>query len=86
MKKITIFTAKSCPNCPAAKAVVEEVAKETGAEVEHVEIGEDEDSDISPVDALMEGICGTPSVKVGGSIFCRSEVPDKQKLLDVVKG
>ncbi len=77
--KITLFTSKTCVKCPAAKALVEEVAKETGAEVEQVDIEKD------LFRALENQIASAPAIMVGNEVVSRGEVPKKEELLDAIK-
>ncbi len=80
MSKITLFTSKTCTKCPAAKAVVEEVAKETGCEVEYVDIEKE------LFRALESQIATVPAVMVNDTVVTRGEIPRKEQLLTILKG
>jgi len=72
MPEIVLYTAKTCPHCPAAKAVLEQFC------VEHSDFSlrlVDVDS-VSSTELLMIGISGTPSAALGGHIlFLSGMVP-----------
>ncbi len=80
MGKITIFTSKTCTKCPQAKAIVEDVAKEIGCEVEYVDIEKE------LFRALENQIATVPSVMVNGIIVSRGEIPKKEDILSVLNG
>lgn len=73
--KITLFTSKTCVKCPAAKALVEEVAKETGTEIEYVDIEKD------LFLALEHQIASVPAIMVGNEVISKGNVPSKEELL-----
>lgn len=77
--KITLFTSKTCVKCPAAKALVEEVAKETGAEVEQIDIEKEF------FRALENQIASVPAIMVGDEVISRGVVPTKEELLAALK-
>ncbi len=77
--KITLFTSKTCVKCPAAKSLVEEVAKETGAEIEYVDIEKD------LFLALEHQIASVPAIMVGNEVVSRGVVPTKEELLAALK-
>ncbi|MBU3957507.1 MAG: thioredoxin family protein [Nanoarchaeota archaeon] len=77
--KITLFTSKTCVKCPAAKALVEEVAKETGAEVEYVDIERE------LFRALENQIASAPAIMVGNEVISKGVVPSKEELLAALK-
>ena len=78
MAKITIFTGKTCPKCPAAKAVAEQVSKETGCELEILDIAE------NMVIALQNQIASVPTILVNDEVVFRSEVPTREALTELV--
>jgi small redox-active disulfide protein 1 len=77
--RIKIFTLPRCPNCPAAKALVEEVGREYGAEIEEVDLEKD------PLTGLQYGIVSTPSIAVNEKIISRGEIPRKETLIEEIK-
>lgn len=79
LMKITLFTSKTCVKCPAAKALVEEVAKETGAEIEYADIEKDF------FRALEHQIASVPAIMVGNEVISRGVVPTKDELLAALK-
>lgn len=79
MVKITLFTSKNCPKCPAAKRIVQQVAKELGCELIEIDIHE------NPITALQYQIASAPSIMIGNEVFSRSEVPTADKLYKAVK-
>ena len=74
MKKLIVFTKKDCPQCPLAKQIAKEVAKELGLKYEEVDIEKD------LVTALMYNVISTPSIALDEEVIFRGEVPDKQQL------
>ncbi|MFH1424809.1 MAG: thioredoxin family protein [archaeon] len=87
MAKLVLYTASNCPNCPKAKAVVAEVAKELnwkeGVDYESKNI---EDGD-NLVEALMHQIASTPSILINNEPVFRGseEIPTKEQLLEKLK-
>ncbi|MBU5557580.1 MAG: thioredoxin family protein [Candidatus Aenigmatarchaeota archaeon] len=79
MTKITIFTGKTCPKCPAAKAVVEEVAKEIGCEIEVLDIEE------NMIMALQNQIASVPAIMIDDEVVSIGEVPSREALLQAIK-
>lgn len=81
--KIVVFTSKSCPKCPAAKAVAEEVATESGCGIEIVDIEKE------LFRALQNQIASVPSVLIESDsnteLFCVGEVPDKAALRNAIE-
>lgn len=77
--KIILFTSKTCVKCPAAKALVEEAAKETGAEIEYVDIEKD------LFLALEHQIASVPAIMVGDEVIGKGTVPSKEELLAALK-
>ncbi len=77
--KIILFTSKTCVKCPAAKALVEEVAKETGAEVEYADIEQE------LFRALENQIASVPAIMVGNEVISKGTVPSKEELLVALK-
>lgn len=84
--KIVVFTSKSCPKCPAAKAVAEEVATESGCGIEIVDIEKE------LFRALQNQIASVPSVLIESNtatefteLFCVGEVPDKAALRNAIE-
>lgn len=79
MHKIIIFTSKTCPKCPNAKAIAEEVAKETDSELEIIDIEKD------LIMALQHQIATVPSIMVDDEVIVRGEIPKKEQLLKALK-
>jgi len=76
---LTVFTMPSCPNCPAAKKVCNEAAKELGIKVRVVDIKEDFFT------ALIYQVMETPSIAINDETIFFSEVPSKQNLIKEIK-
>jgi len=76
--KITIFTGKTCPKCPAAKAVAEAVAKEAGCAMEVLDIEE------NMIMALQNQIASVPTIMVNDEVVFMSEVPTREALLQAI--
>lgn len=77
--KIKIFTLPKCPNCPAAKALVEDIGKDYDVDIEEVSLEKD------MITALQYGIVSTPSIAVNDKIISRGEVPKKEALKDEIE-
>ena len=74
MHKLVVFIKKDCPQCPLAKKVAKEVAKELGLEYKEIDIEED------MITALMYNVISTPSIAYDEELLFRGEVPTKDKL------
>ena len=68
--KLTLYTQPNCPRCPATKALVSEVCREKGMEVEEVDISTDE----GMFDAVSHNVMSTPSIVAKS----RSEFKEQQ--------
>jgi len=79
MPKLIVFVKKNCPQCPLAKQIAKEVAKELGLEYEEIDIEKD------MVTALMYNVISTPSIALDDEVLFRGEVPDKQQLIKMIK-
>ncbi len=83
--KLLLFTGASCPKCPAAKKVVEEVTTELkmerGRDWDSLNIDEGDNM----ITALQYQVASTPAVIVYGELFSVGDVPDKEKLMDKLK-
>ncbi|MBP2143212.1 small redox-active disulfide protein 1 [Methanococcus voltae] len=63
MVKVEVFSSPSCPHCPAAKRVVEQVVKEMdNIEVLHVNVME------HPEKAIELGIMAVPAIAIDGDV------------------
>ncbi|MBU5574898.1 MAG: thioredoxin family protein [Candidatus Aenigmatarchaeota archaeon] len=78
--KIEVYYTKNCPKCPAAKQICKELAKEFNLEYSEIDIEE------NLIDALQKGIASAPTVLIDGKIVSRSSVPEKEKLIKIIKG
>jgi len=76
---LTVFTMASCPNCPAAKKLCAEVAKELGIKLRIVDIKEDFFT------ALIFQVMETPSIAINDETIFFAEVPNKQALIKEIK-
>jgi small redox-active disulfide protein 1 len=76
---LTLFTMPSCPNCPAAKKLCNEVAKELGIKLRIIDIKEDF------ITALIYQVMETPSIAINDETIYFSEVPSKQALIKEIK-
>lgn len=80
--KLLVFTMEKCPNCPAAKKVVKEVAEEIGIEFEEVDVEK------NMIKALKYSVASTPSIVLlrdgEHEVLFRSEVPSKRELIDAM--
>ena len=70
MPKLKVFTKKDCPNCPKAKTLGEEVAKERKMEVEFYDV---EQAD-GLAEAQLYSVLATPTV-----ILC-DETSDEEEM------
>ena len=76
--KLTVFTGKNCPKCPAAKEIAEEVAKEKGFEYEEKDIEE------NVFEALQLQIASTPTIVFEDEVIFSSDPPSKDELLKAI--
>jgi glutaredoxin len=76
---LTVFTMPSCPNCPAAKKLCNEVAKELGLKLRVIDIKDDF------LTALIYQVMETPSIAINDETILFSEVPNKQNLIKELK-
>ena len=79
-KKVTVVTTKSCPYCPSAKRVWQEVKKEHSFEYEEVDAMSPEGQDL--VGRL--GVMTVPTTIINGKIAFTG-VPDKKKAIQAVE-
>ena len=79
MPKLIVFVKKDCPQCPLAKKVAKEVAKELGLEYEEINIEKD------MISALMYNVISTPSIALDDEVLFRGEIPDKKELVKTIK-
>ncbi|MBW3015417.1 thioredoxin family protein [Candidatus Woesearchaeota archaeon] len=77
--KLTVFTGKNCPKCPAAKELCEEIAKEKGMEYEVKDIEE------NMFEALQLQIASTPTILLNDNILFRSDPPTKEELIQAIE-
>jgi glutaredoxin len=72
MIEIILYTAKSCPHCPATKTLLDEFcAKHQDFSLRLVDV-----DSVSSTDLLMVGVSGTPSATLDGRIlFLSNNVP-----------
>ncbi|HID47100.1 MAG TPA: thioredoxin [Methanothermococcus okinawensis] len=64
MVKIEVFTSPTCPHCPPAKRVVEEVVAELGGgvDVEYIDVMRE------PERAIKYGIMAVPTIVINGEV------------------
>ncbi|MCS3900710.1 MJ0307 family thioredoxin [Methanococcus voltae] len=82
MVKVEVFSSPSCPHCPAAKRVVEQVVKEmSDIEVIHINVME------HPEKAIELGIMAVPAIAIDGDVVfvgAPAEEDFKNKLLEKI--
>jgi len=70
MNEIMLYTAKSCPHCPATKTLLEQFcAKHPDFTLRIVDV-----DSISKIDILVAGIFGTPAATVNGHVLFLSHM------------
>ena len=74
MHKLVVFIKKDCPQCPLAKKVAKEVAKELGLKYEEVDVEKD------MITALMYNVVSTPSIVFDEELLFRGVVPTTDEL------
>ena len=77
--KLTVYSGKSCPKCPAAKKVCQQVAKEKNIDFEERDIEE------HMIEALQLQIASTPSIVFDGEVLFRSAAPSKEELMKEIE-
>jgi len=81
MAKIKLFTSTNCPNCPQAKKVVEEAAKELRMNYEVINIDEGDNL----ITALQYQIASTPSIVIDEQPEFIGEIPTREELIQKLK-
>jgi len=81
MAKIKLFTSTTCPRCPEAKKVVEEVAKDLNIDYEIINIDEGDNL----INALQHQIASTPSILIDEQVEFIGEIPAKDELIQKLK-
>lgn len=78
--KVEVFTSPSCPYCPMAVQVVEEVEKEmpNDLEVEKIDIMKDREK------AIEYGLMAVPAIALNGVVRFVG-APNKDELLSAIK-
>lgn len=76
---LTVFTMKTCPNCPATKTLCEKVAKELKLKFRVVDIQED------LYEGLMYQVMETPSIALNDETIFFSTKPTKGQLIKEIK-
>jgi small redox-active disulfide protein 1 len=78
--KVEVFTSPSCPYCPMAVEVVEEVEKEmpNDLEVEKIDIMKDREK------AIEYGLMAVPAIALNGVVRFVG-APNKDELLSAIK-
>ena len=79
MPKLIVFVKKDCPQCPLARQIAKEVAKELGLEYKEIDI------ERNMITALMYNVISTPSIAFDEEVLFRGEVPDKRELVKTIK-
>ena len=80
MHKVTIVTTKSCPYCPGAKKVWQDVRKEADFDYEEVDALSTKGQDL----VMKHGIMTVPTTIVDNKVAFTG-VPQKDKALAIVK-
>jgi glutaredoxin len=73
--KLTVYSGKNCPRCPAARKVCQEVAKEKSIDYEDRNIEE------NMIEALQLQIASTPSIVLDDEVLFRSTAPTREELI-----
>jgi glutaredoxin len=76
--KLTVFTGKRCPKCPAAKELCQEVAEQKGLEYEEFDVED------NMFEALQNQVASTPSILVDGNLLFRDAAPSKDELINAI--
>ncbi|MEM2917170.1 MAG: thioredoxin family protein [Candidatus Bathyarchaeia archaeon] len=79
--ELKVFTMKTCPNCPAAKKIAQEVAQKYGAKFVEVDIGTPE----GQIEGLMYQVMSTPSIAIDKDVIARGKLVAKEELEEEVK-
>lgn len=80
MSKVTIVTTKSCPYCPTAKRVWQDVRKEAEFDYEEVDAMSSKGQDL----VMKHGISTVPTTIINNKVAFTG-VPQKDKALAAVK-
>jgi len=79
--ELKIFTLKTCPNCPQAKKIANEVAEELNLKFTEIDMETPE----GQIEGLMYQIMSTPSIAIDNDIVARGKLISKKELMDEVR-
>lgn len=75
---LKVYTGKDCPKCPPAKQLCQDVAGQLGLDYQEINIEE------NMIEALQLQIASTPSIVLDDEVVFRSDVPERQALVDEI--
>lgn len=81
MVELKVFTLPNCPNCPAAKKIVEEVARKHGVAYREIDIGTPD----GQLEGLMYQVTSTPSIAIDDEVIARGKVISIDELEEALK-
>lgn len=84
---VILYTATNCPNCPKAKQVMEEVAKELKWEEGKEYVVKNIDEGDNLTEALTYQVAATPSFVIykEPTFLGSGQIPSKEQLLKAIK-
>jgi glutaredoxin len=81
MVELKVFTLPNCPNCPAAKKIVEEVSRKYGVAYREIDIGTPD----GQLEGLMYQVTSTPSIAIDDEVIARGKVIPINELEEALK-
>ena len=76
--KLTVYTLKNCPRCPAAKELCSKIAKERNLNYEEIDIQD------NIIEAFSRQIVSAPSIEINEDVVFRGQLPTKEELLNEI--
>lgn len=79
--ELKVFTLKTCPKCPLAKKIAQEVAETLSIRFTEVDMETPE----GQIEGLMHQIMSTPSIAVDDEVIARGKVIPKGELENEIR-
>ena len=79
--KLKIFTLPTCPKCPEAKRIAQEVSAKLGVNCVEIDLATPEGG----LEGLMYQIMSAPSIALDDEVLVKGKVPSRQELENEIK-
>lgn len=74
--ELKVYTLKTCPNCPEAKRIAQEVAEKFSIKCLEIDIGTPK----GQIEGLMHQIMSTPTITLDNEVLVRGKIVPKKEL------